>query len=315
MLKSSNSKGWLSAYLYFKGNIYGQECDKILVQILKPFIKMCGESEYFEKYFFIRYGEWGSHVRLRFLGDEESMELNIKASLEKYIAEYQDQEIFAFPQIPKKQGFMKPLIWVPYEPELERYGGKYAMSTAEDFFFSSSVTALEILCRQNNLDHSNRLAKGLISMLILLFVFINDRNSAGIFIKQYSNGYLMNIAKEENNIQQLNNKFKVGFEKQSAALIEIIDKIYQALDNEYELQEPSGIIPRTGKKIKSSLKYLYDNSMIDFKVSVPGSISNVYNIILPSYIHMMNNRLGIPIIDESYISFLISCYFLSENNR
>ena len=78
MLKTNENKGWLSAYLYFKGNVYGPECDRLLVDIIEPFIKSYNTSGYYEKYFFIRYNEWGSHIRLRLFGNNKLLNSNIK---------------------------------------------------------------------------------------------------------------------------------------------------------------------------------------------------------------------------------------------
>jgi thiopeptide-type bacteriocin biosynthesis protein len=311
MSSPKDNDNWLSVYIYFKGDIYDHECDKILIEVLKPFIDKSKKEKLINKYFFIRYSELGNHVRLRFSGIEKTLNDTVVPMFENYISEYKDQGLFNLPMAQENtDSFNKSILWIPYIPEYERYGGEYAISLAEDFFYCSSIVALNILSQLNNIDRSNRLAQGLVSILILLFIFIKEKNAALEFIKRYSDNYLSSIAKSEEHLTEWNNLFQNGFEKQADALTNIIDRIWSALENDYELQKPWGLYQRKIIKVKSSLNRLYNNSRITVNPDNLKSISGVYRTILPSYIHMMNNRLGITIIEESYLASVIYLYFL-----
>jgi hypothetical protein len=136
-------------------------------------------------------------------------------------------------------------------------------------------------------------------------VFICDRNYASTFIKNYSSSYLTNIAKTEATVEEWNDAFKNGFDKQAETLSPLVDTIWNALESNYELQEPWDYYLHNVRRIKSSLQILHDQSLVKFSNKVPNNIFDTFARILPSYIHMMNNRLGIPITDESYLAFLI----------
>ena len=58
--------------------------------------------------------------------------------------------------------------------------------------------------------------------------------------------------------------------------------------------------------VSKKIRYLFD----DNKIVLGGKKVDDWNTcifsIVPSYIHMMNNRLGITIQEESYLAYLIS---------
>lgn len=176
MNNESSCNTWLSVYIYFKGGIYEPQCDKVILDVLAPFINESKRQKLFEKYFFIRYNQFGSHIRLRFYGCQEILNRDLKPNFEKYITCYEKQDIFALPQKDSDSDNDKnDLLWIPYEPEIERYGGDEAIKIAEEFFYYSSETGLKLLKKIPDGEYSSRLGKGLLSMIILLFVFTTNR--------------------------------------------------------------------------------------------------------------------------------------------
>lgn len=303
MNKGGDCKSWLSAHIYFKGNIYGPECDRVILDIITPFITQCKEQKLFEKYFFIRYSEFGSHVRLRFYGKQNHLD-SIKTNLGKKITGYNNQDILTLPQSPDQQISNSPLAWLPYEPEIERYGGIDAIKIAEEFFYYSSETAIKLIKKIPGGEYSSRLGKGLLSMVVLLFVFANDREKAIDFIQSYGNDYLKAFAGNEEIKTHFTEAFDSDFNNQSHALIEYTNALWLSLKNENNLSEVLGKYQKYIEIISTKLKILTSERRVYNNNNVVEDWQNCIKLMVPSYIHMMNNRLGLSIKDESYLAYL-----------
>ncbi|OGU37169.1 MAG: hypothetical protein A2068_01585 [Ignavibacteria bacterium GWB2_35_6b] len=313
MKRESDCKSWLSSYIYFKGDIYESECDRIILSVVKPLVLYGKEKKWFDKYFFIRYGERGSHIRLRFFGDTKKLTNNFKLYIKNYINTFADKELLSIPlSVPGQPEYDSNLIWIDYEPEIERYGGEEAVKLAEEFFCYSSEAAIELIKQMELNDRSSRLGKGLLSTLILIYVFLPDRKQASNFFNQYSGGYLMALGTTEDLKSMWVDAFNNGFDKQSEKLIEFINLIWEALENNDELSGTLDVYKNNIIIIKEKLKILFDTGVIN-KNGI--KIENWYDcvrMIISSYVHMMNNRLGISIKEEAYISHLINKALITE---
>ncbi len=306
MNNDEEHKNWLSAHIYFNGNIYEPGCDKVILDIVAPFISICKKQDLFEKYFFIRYSEFGSHVRLRFYSKQTYLDI-IKQMLDKNISGYSDQDILVLPlNLDQHIISNSPLFWTSYEPELNRYGGTEAIRIAEEFFYYSSETAVKLIKKIPDGEYSSRLGKGLLSMVILLYTFIKDRNRAMDFIENYGNNYLKVLAGNEEIKKSYTEAFNNGFDIQSQTLIGYTNIIWQSLQDKNSLSEDLDEYRKYLTKISEKLKNLSLNGNVYKNNNVILDWQNCIKMIIPSYIHMMNNRLGISIKDESYLSYLIA---------
>lgn len=313
-MPEEKSKEWLSVYIYFVGNIYGSECDELVAKIIAPFVTDSMKRKQVEKYFFVRYFERGSHVRLRMFGDRDILRDTVRPAFERYIARSDRGVPFAEPlDSDSEQVEHGPLRWIPYEPETERYGGDKGLTVAEDFFSFSSETVVELLKKRGTGDGSGRLAKGLVSMLILVHVFIGNLRDAAVFLDRYSRAYLAGIGDNEDARIYCSRLFDEGFSSQLHVLMSWVETILQALAEGVEFEEPWGLFSKKTCAMKSALEALYKNSMIVIGDRPASSFQEIIAMLLPSYIHMMNNRLGIPILNESYLASLLNKSFSQIN--
>lgn len=313
MKEESDCKNWLSSYVYFKGDIYEPECDKIILEIIEPLILYGKEKKWFDKYFFIRYSERGTHVRLRFFGDTGTLNNNFKQYIENYIHNFADNELLSFPlPAPDQPEHNSSLLWTDYEPEIERYGGEEAIKIAEEFFYYSSETAIELIKQMDLNDRSARLGKGLLTTLILIYVFLPDRLKASTFFNQYSGGYLSALGTTEDLKSMWVDAFNSGFDKQSVKLIEFINMIWGALESSDELSETLDIYKNNMMIIKEKIKTLFDVGSLNKNGYKIEDWYGCVRMIVSSYVHMMNNRLGVSIKEEAYISHLINKALTTE---
>lgn len=296
---------WISAHIYFKGNIYESDCDKIILEVVEPFICKTKEQKLFEKYFFIRYVEFGSHIRLRFFGERRIITENIKPLFENFISNFKDQTLFTLPSNYQEKSYDSPLIWVSYEPELERYGGADAINIAEDFFYYSSETAIKLIKKIPYGEYSFRYGKGLLTTSIFLFCFFKNREKAIAFIKNYSTNYLKALVRNQELVTVLTKAFNYAFDNQSQTLIEYVNSIWECLENGETISEDLDEYYKCLIKVSEKLRMLTSKNMVYGYNNLNLNWENTLEFILPSYLHMMNNRLGISIKDESYLSHLV----------
>jgi thiopeptide-type bacteriocin biosynthesis protein len=298
MTSKDEADCWISAYLFFDGNIYSDYCDKFILEVLVPFLETEEYKYLYKKYFFIRYSEAGYHIRVRFFGSTKILEEELRPLFESIIKQNLKEFITRIKKNNPEQTVDENLFymkWVPYEPELDRYGGEEAIKVAEGFFFFSSITAIEIIKRSQDNDRSSKLGKALALMVIMIRKFYIEKENASRFISNYSSNYLKAIAKEEKYHQAWIETFDAGFNRQSEKLIELVNDIWEVLDEEGELPEVFDNYSKKIDLISRELKILIENNKIIRSGMVLNVWGSVWFSIVPSYIHMMNNRLGVNI--------------------
>lgn len=309
-MTSNYKEYWLSVYVYFDGNIYSDYCDDVIRDILAPFIGDKENQKYFEKYFFIRYSDSGSHLRIRFLGDPEKLKVELKPYFE-YSVKKKLAVFIANNNMNDEKFFVR---WVPYEPEYKRYGGEEAIKIAEEFFYYSSETAIEIIKLLSRGDKASRLGKGLALMVILLQRFYGgDKEKAAKLVASYSSGYLKAIAKEEKYHEAWVECFDTGFNTQSEKLIELVNSILTFLTEGEELPYPLNNYSEHLETVAKKLRSLCVNKGVLILQNPVENWETCLSFIIPSYLHMMNNRLGITIQEEAYLAHLISKGIEVEN--
>ncbi|MFA7420503.1 MAG: thiopeptide-type bacteriocin biosynthesis protein [Melioribacteraceae bacterium] len=301
-MRNNLDNNWVSLHIFFNGDIYSTKADRVLKDIVQPFVELSKTNGWIAKYFFIRYNELGPHLRLRLQLKKEDCFNQLLEKFNELIADNYPEDLK--PVIKNKDGSVEKYLLINYEPEIERYGGMEGIGVAEEFFFHSSEFCVTQVKELNSDDTSFRFGKGLIGMIALLKVFVDDKASAGNTMAYYRSGYLKAFAKEEFKDEWLK-MFDSGFEKQSNQLIEYIQQIWDALDDIESLPESLLNYAVNLRSIKEKLLELCLNG----KIVVHGKVIEHWNeitaSILPSYIHMHNNRLGISIRDESYLAHLI----------
>ncbi|MFD3869241.1 thiopeptide-type bacteriocin biosynthesis protein [Streptomyces sp. NPDC058623] len=127
---------WHSHHLFLHCD--AEETDAFLLRTAAPLLDGLVESGHADRWFFIRYGEDGPHLRIRAHGPHS-------AALDRLPAELAlaAKEVPSVPgQWPSRHGEVRT---VPYVPETGRYGGPGALPVAEEVFTDSTRAALDAL--------------------------------------------------------------------------------------------------------------------------------------------------------------------------
>jgi thiopeptide-type bacteriocin biosynthesis protein len=248
-----------SEWLYYKYYCSAKNADMVLTEIIKPFVSALSKEKLIDSWFFIRYKDDHTHLRVRFhLSDKRKLSTVISAH-EKYF-----QKVTA-----------KELIWRiqidTYEREIERYGNE-TIELSEKIFHHDSEAINEFLAIQckGMQDDDIRWLWGMMS------------------IEELLNDFIYSLDQKFELMNALSNSFHAEFDLLKASKFEI-DKKYRKFKtkidslfgNTYLDSKFSKIIKKRSKHLSGIRKEINNYNLSDKEVDG----------LLGSYIHMSLNRL------------------------
>jgi thiopeptide-type bacteriocin biosynthesis protein len=304
---SPEERGWLGEHLFHAGGIYSGACDAVLLEAVEPFVRACESRGWIDRWFFIRYGERGPHVRLRLHGVRAVLERDVAPALRDHLAGLFPGVAEGFPEQPSPGpgSGVSHVATVPYEPETDRYGGPEGVLLAEEFFGLSSEAALDLLRGTRRDERSSRLGKALLAMVVLVHVFRGSREGAGEFARGYGTGYLRALVPDEERRGVLTRAFGGGFEQQADTLTAYVEEAWHRLDSGDALSDALDRYRAGLEEVRGRFGALLDAGRLSASGSVVTEWERAVAAIVSSYVHMMNNRLGVTIQEESYLAYLI----------
>ena len=319
---SNLTKTWLPLYLYC-----AEPWHKILVEAVKPVAQKIIEEGLAEKYFFIRYWERGPHIRLRFYGEEKILNTVLKPRLEKYFSTWfknnpTTRREPTYPADYPKDEYWFPndtIQWIEYEPETERYGGPEGIGIAEDHFFYCSDLILEELKLNETWSYEQSLGKAIQMHLSFATASGMDINEAKHFYDKIFQGWFPRaffVRKEEGEEKlekarkETLEAFENSFQNQKEGLFNYVETIWEGLESKEEFE--SEILNTWIQKVSETAKELHAANIIfpenfyktNSELDIPEPRQKMWSI-YSSYIHMINNRLGIFNQDEGFLGYLI----------
>ena len=148
-MKEQQQITWLSGHLFYAGNL-----NRLLIEAVKPFVERALEEGLAQQWFFIRYGMGGPHIRLRFKGEPHLLETVLQPRMEAFFGNYfQKHPSFRWPgKTPTTEFPNNSIQFIPYEPEMDRYGGVEGITISEAQFEYASAEVLERIGRHNRWD-------------------------------------------------------------------------------------------------------------------------------------------------------------------
>ncbi|QXU43867.1 thiopeptide-type bacteriocin biosynthesis protein [Pedobacter sp. D749] len=268
---------WLSLHIYYTGN-----ADELLKQAIAPFIskwKFCFFAD--SPWFFIRYWEGGSHIRLRLHANSFYHE-QITSSLSNDLCQFQSNSFR-----------VEKVLYVEYDPEISRYGNVKSIAWAEQHFAASSTYVLNwLLIRENSSQITLQAVK---LHLVLLFCagLKPDKiiRLCGFFI----NGWLPKLYRSGFSGDHEKAFWLNQFEQAFLSKKEIV---CLAAASFWEELAVNSLHDDLAKYMMCSQKVMdqYQTAEFDeFK----------FQEIVSSLIHMTNNRLGIANQEEAYLIYVI----------
>ncbi|QBD82992.1 lantibiotic biosynthesis protein [Ktedonosporobacter rubrisoli] len=324
---------WLSIHIFYASNPL-----PLLTEMLEPLVNSLRAHGLIQRYFFIRYWQEGPHVRLRLLLTERAMEERVKREAEEvinaylrrrpalYDAEneqmqsfYKDMYIIEYGQQKWDETYgtegrmpLRPnnsLHYIDYEPEYNRYGGREGVEVAEWHFEKSSEIVLKLISSTNLHVRTILLGLSIQLTLPLCFGLLEDEQRVIKFLTNYESHWLENYHKDssssaatfEKKFMRMSSRLQQRIaEIRSYALqdkLETLTSVERAwIEHIRELRERIDILVAARK--------LIFQDRVQNRAFIPELPLQAYNILLGSYVHMTNNRLGVLILDEIYLAYL-----------
>lgn len=322
------NKNWISVHIFYSANP-----TPLLVECLTPLVRQLRERGLIAGYFFIRYWLGGPHIRLRLLLSETSSEAEIKGVLEPavgaflarrpalfevdntrlksyyrnlYEAEYGTEDYLARygenGEIPAYDN--NTFHYIAYEPELGRYGGEAGLALAEQHFEVSSDIVLKLSSETNVHVRSIVMGHAVQLMLQLCYGFFGGDEQVSDFLRRYIVFWQDFYGKDRSNLHPIyDRKYTHIAAKLQQRIREVRSFIQQGPDeNGTEIERKWAT--HVGK-LRQSLVSLLETDRLELPAAMPRQEGPMLGYLLTSYVHMTNNRIGVSILDESYLSYLI----------
>ena len=322
---TTTDRNYLSVHIYHNTN----DLRAVLLGCVDPAIERLKSAGALSRYFFIRYWEGGAHVRLRLLPAAGVGSRELREVLEPFIERFLDEQPSLFDPDP---AVMAPLMrtlfeyeygsdefirifgpegqiplaennsysYVPYRPEYDRYGGPHGIELSEEHFHVSSTIALEAIRESNSHIRTSTLGLALQLMLHFAAVFYGDKEQVAEFFRQYAQRWqALSVP------TQIVEGFDRLYELQAGRIRAHFAQVQQ-IHERLEATESGAL----GKWLRHAF-WLREHILLLFEEGSlalrPAAISSEEAIrrLLNSYVHMMNNRLGVLILEEVYLAHLI----------
>ncbi|MFI7606231.1 thiopeptide-type bacteriocin biosynthesis protein [Micromonospora sp. NPDC049366] len=325
--------GWLSVHVFYASN-----ANPMLVEGVRPLVDDLRAEGLISRYFFIKYWMEGPHVRLRVLPapgvDPALVRARVDAAIDAFLrrrpalyevdsaglgdlykqmflAEYGrarwDEEYGPDGVMPMRANNSHHHI--PYEREYGRYGGPAGIEIAEWHFEHSSDVVLDLLATTN--VHVRPVLLGLSAQLTMMAcaVFLDDDRRIAGFLDEYRRFWEVSYSEPSDDYHA---SFDTSYRRMDAALRGRLADIRAAARDEAAVR-PGGVEGRWLAHCRALRERVVAAAQRDELVFQRGDgaptpvtdLDAALPILLSSYVHMTNNRLGVSILDEIYLSYLL----------
>ncbi|WP_116202723.1 lantibiotic dehydratase C-terminal domain-containing protein [Amycolatopsis circi] len=324
---------WISMHIFYAGN-----SDALLVECVAPLVAQLRSDGLLGQYFFIRYWLAGPHVRLRLRparaenADEvrRRAEDSVNGFLTRHPALYEPD----FPgadEMYRRLGIAEygdawwterfgadgamvfdpnnSFRYVPYEPEYRRYGGLAATRLAEWHFESSSDLVLRLTATANVHIRPVLLGLSLQLSLIMCYAFLETDGAVAWYLDRSRRFWETSFIED---VESTHAAFERSWKTMSGQLSERVHKLRKTVrigSSSLSVVEREWFAHCT--ELRDRIVELATSGQILLKLSEdsdlePAPRPNIaLSMLMTSYIHMTNNRLGVTIFDEVYLSYLL----------
>jgi hypothetical protein len=327
---------WQAIHVYYTG-----DSSPMLTECVAPLVRDLRERGLIERYFFINYWLEGPHVRLRLKPVSQAATATVNREAEAAVRAFLDRlpalweaeseflldlydEMFRMEYSEEERvrrygvdGRM-PLrennsySFMPYEPEYDKYGGPAGIALAEWHFEHSSDLVLGLLGLANVHLRTVRLGLAAQLMMVMSAALLNGSDEVAVFLDRYHHYW-----RDTFQVTALGQtaRFDLNYADMADGLRERFDGIQDAVaarrpdrlanfrrtwaEHCLELRERVEEHARQGQLV-FPVEYRSTTRvpLLDAGAAV--------KVLISPYLHMTNNRLGVTLSDEAYLSYLLN---------
>ncbi|MEV6985562.1 thiopeptide-type bacteriocin biosynthesis protein [Sphaerisporangium sp. NPDC051017] len=325
---------WVALHVF-----YASDANPIVVEAVRPLVERLRADGLISGWFFIKYWKEGPHLRVRLRPSSPEVREEVTARAldavrefltrrpalyendveglgdlykRMYVAEYGEagwaEEYGADGRMPFQPNNSVALY--PYEPEYDRYGGEEGIRIAEWHFEHSSDMVAQLLSTSNT--HVRPVLLGLAAQLTLMTActFLSGDDAVHRFFQRYRSFWETSYQEPA---ADAHGSFDKSLELTRDTFAARMTRIRALADAEGHAE--SSRIERTWlthcRELRDRVRAAADRGELLFPSRDGGGTApmpygeDLVTILLSSYIHMTNNRLGAAILDEVYLSYLI----------
>ncbi|MDX3771378.1 MULTISPECIES: thiopeptide-type bacteriocin biosynthesis protein [unclassified Streptomyces] len=326
--------GWISLHVFYAAN-----ANPVLVHCVRPLMSRLRERGLLRSWFFIRYWLEGPHIRLRLLPADASaadeVARAVRERLEAYLrerpalyeedrnssgdlyknmflAEYTEERwnerYGADGEMPFRDN--NSVASIPYERELDRYGGPAGMELAEWHFQESSETVMALLQTTNVHVRTVLLGQAVQLTAGLCFALLRDEDAVARFLVRYRTMWETSYQEPSDSQHE---RFDRSYERMKDRLVPRLRHVRDSA--RHDVTASPTPLERSWlahcAELRDRVLKLGDAGHLTFRDGSVPDPQDALAIVLSSYVHMTNNRLGVSILDEIYLSYVI-CRALSD---
>lgn len=265
--------------------------DRVLRLVLRPLVVQMLRTEPEARWFFIRYNERGPHLRFRRTVCSHSQRDRVGAQIRSLCKA-------------RAPGIVLETSVEAYEPELTRYGGPVGLRLSENHFHASSTLAMAVCADSKALSSASRATVGALAVALIAYSFL-DRPELSTFFTAYASGYARTFGVKSSAASNRN-------VRDDSALVRTVQRIVA------RCSEPSGLpyafhhLATSLAISKHRLRHETRSGRILVRDQQCASAVETFRFLLPSYIHMMLNRLGIHGLEEMKLASLLGLAFRDD---
>ena len=329
---------WLAAHIHFSGNP-----NPLLYECIAPEVSRMRRAGLVSRFFFIRYWTEGQHVRVRLLPADGIDPNRVRSEFESAVNSFLARRPFLLPAMQMddpetvKATFLaeyplstwnalygsddvmpvrepNTILWTSYEPEFGRYGGVAGMELSERHFEASSDLVLELLSTSNLHLRSIVLGAAAQIMASMTIALLHSPQLAAGFLTYYERRWRTGWG---GLYAPHNDRFDAAYRMQSDSLGARISGVIRSTEravSQHDLPPRSYLDTwaRQCMELRNEIERLAHEGRLVFPRGRDGMDWDVQpdsqlaaHGLAFSYVHMLNNRLGVPIVDEIYLAYLL----------
>jgi thiopeptide-type bacteriocin biosynthesis protein len=256
-----------SEWLYFKVYCGPKTAETLLKNTILPFIEFGMREQMFEQFFFIRYKDESSHIRIRFYNSQIRNQLLLQKEFMQALQPFIDNES------------VEKVVTDTYSREVERYG-EGLVERAEKLFHNDSLAVLRFISLLEDEAESEkyRLLFALRGIDMLLSDFNLDIREKAELSKEIQTSFFKEFGGQLILQRQLNGKYR----KYQQA---IFSHMNGTQDAKNEIEEAVAIF-KTRSEMNAPI-------IADINSKLSPYTKQALFKLLPNYIHMFMNRLFI----------------------
>lgn len=298
---------WVSVHIYSDQHLLDKLGDQIILALIERSPTCVAERDGETAYFFIRYADPHPHIRFR-----------VKTSLPpEAVRSLLGESVQELSRIELH----------PYEPEWNRYGGVEGVRVAETWFQASSRFAAHNLKRVSGLDRVRRLAVATHAAALILRAFLPERLDALRYATSLScaplfpGERLFPTVGVPDNVARLSSvmgesvrflwrafpepSLREGMQRTGSIRGGVCIAALRTTAEDKNVETPSAAFAEACRQLSLETAALAHTNGFVVQGGAPGPGFR-WQVLLPSYLHMMANRMGLIRVEERYVLWALS---------